>query len=50
MKRKEIISLSASQKNDASCIGNKRKMARHAKTHGAKVVRQALKKRMNEEI
>lgn len=38
---------SISQKNDASCIGNKRGMARRAKRHSNKVDRQALKKELH---
>ena len=37
---------SITQDNDASCIGNKRRMARKAKTQSNKKDRQALKKEL----
>lgn len=43
MQRKEYLK-SVDQSNDASCIGNKRGMARKAKRNSAKKIRQALKK------
>ena len=47
-RRIELSTLARTQKSDASCIGNKRGMARRAKRQGAKRVRQYLKKADNE--
>lgn len=48
MRRKELKVRSVTQSNDASCIGNKRGMARKAKRHSAKKARQALKEESGE--
>lgn len=44
MRRKEIQIISVDQKNDATCIPNKRGMSRRAKRHSAKCVRQAMRR------
>lgn len=41
---------SISQRNDASCIGNKRRKARKAKTNSNKTDRQRLKKDLEQQI
>jgi hypothetical protein len=41
---RKFLKKCVTQANDASSIGNKRKMARRAKTQSAKTVRQQLKK------
>jgi hypothetical protein len=41
--------LAVSQKNDATCINNKRGMARRAKRHASKRFRQIMKRRMYDE-
>jgi hypothetical protein len=43
MDRKEIRAKTIDQSNDASCIGNRRKMARRAKRHSSKKLRQLLR-------
>lgn len=48
MRRKEIQIISRDQKNDASCIQNHRGLARNAKRHGGKSVRQELKRDLTE--
>lgn len=50
MKRKVIKAASVTQSNDASCIGNKRGMARRAKRHSAKCQRQFLQKENEREV
>lgn len=41
---------SITQSNDASCIGNKRRKARKAKTNSNKTDRQRLKKDLDKQI
>lgn len=47
MRRKEI-NATIRKGGDASCIGNNRGMAKRAKRHGAKTLRQKLKKRLSD--
>jgi hypothetical protein len=46
VKRAEIMAVARTQSTDARCINHKRGMSRRAKRHGAKRVRQHLKKQL----
>ena len=46
--RKIYMATCVTQANDASCIGNKRGMARRAKRYSNEAMRQLMKKESNE--